>query len=226
MKLTAFRYGSTYITERMAFQDGREDKDIPIALLFFLLEHKDRKLLIDVGCDTMPGFVLTEFQSPVEVLESCGVKRTEITDVFLSHAHHDHIDALRYYPQAVVHLHKNEAEEAARHLKGVGPVAWFDGRKTLWEGTEILPVGGHTAGSSVLLISRGKDTYVLCGDACYTKENLLLQKPTGSSENLAASEQFVKTYGKPPYIPVLFHDGALVEGIGRKVLFEDEITAC
>ncbi|MBQ4088221.1 MAG: MBL fold metallo-hydrolase [Clostridia bacterium] len=221
MRLIAFRYGSTYITERMAFQDGREDVKIPIGLLFFLLEHEDRKLLIDVGCDTMPGFLLTEFQSPVEVLESCGVKRTEITDVFISHAHHDHIDALRYYPQAVVHIQRNEAEEAGRHLKNAKNIAWFDSGKTLWEGAEILHIGGHSAGSSVLTVSAKDKTFVLCGDECYTKENLIEEKPTGSSVDIKASEHFVKTYGKPPYVPVLFHDNEIVEGIGWKVLAEE-----
>ena len=52
MRLVAFKYGTTEITERMAFQDGDENIKLPIALLFFLIEYKNRKILIDVGCDT------------------------------------------------------------------------------------------------------------------------------------------------------------------------------
>ena len=117
MRLVAFKYGTTEITERMAFQDGDENIKLPIALLFFLIEYKNRKILIDVGCDTMPGFKLFEFELPVRVLERYGIKRTEITDVIITHSHHDHIDAVYNYPQANIHLQKNELEFAKKYLQ-------------------------------------------------------------------------------------------------------------
>ena len=73
MKLTAFQYGKTEITEAMAFQNGNADVKIPISLMFFLIETEDKKILADVGCDTMPGFRLFEFQKPVDVLKSYGI---------------------------------------------------------------------------------------------------------------------------------------------------------
>ena len=77
MRLIAFKYGATEITEQMAFQGGSENIKLPIALLFFLIEYENKKILIDVGCDTMPGFELIEFENPVKVLETYGVKRSE-----------------------------------------------------------------------------------------------------------------------------------------------------
>ena len=68
MKLTAFQYGKTEISQRMAFQNGDMQTAIPISLIFFLLEQGERKMLIDVGCDTMPGFLLYEFEKPVNLL--------------------------------------------------------------------------------------------------------------------------------------------------------------
>ena len=62
MKLTAFQYGKTDLTLRAVFQDGKEEEKIPISLLFFLIETENRKILVDVGCDTMPGFELFEFK--------------------------------------------------------------------------------------------------------------------------------------------------------------------
>ena len=44
MRLIAFKYGATEITERMAFQDGSEDVKLPVSLLFFLIEHKNKKI--------------------------------------------------------------------------------------------------------------------------------------------------------------------------------------
>ena len=54
MRLTAFKYGATEITERMAFQDGDENVKLPIALLFFLIEHEDKKILIDSAAILCP----------------------------------------------------------------------------------------------------------------------------------------------------------------------------
>ena len=111
MRLIAFKYGTTEIAEKMAFQGGNENTKLPISLLFFLIEYKNRKILIDVGCDTMPGFELFEFKKPVEALESYGVNRVDITDVIITHAHLDHMDAIRYYPNAEVEIDTKKDEE-------------------------------------------------------------------------------------------------------------------
>lgn len=218
MKLTAFKYGVTEITENMAFQKGDKNKKIPISLMFFLIETEGKKILVDVGCDTMPGYELFEFQKPVEVLETYGVSRTEITDVVITHAHNDHIAAVKYYPQATVYLHKNELEKAKKHLSDCSKICAIDEDKVIADNVEFKYIGGHSAGSGVVLIKQDDKTYVLCGDECYTKENLIHKKPTGSSCCLAKSEAFVAEYGKDSYIPIIFHDYNLVPDIGYRTL--------
>lgn len=212
LKLTAFQYGKTEITERMAFVDGDPQKKLPISLLFFLAETEQRKILIDVGCDTMPGFHLYEFQAPVKVLEEYGVGRDEITDVLLTHAHHDHIDSVRHYRNATIYLQQWEWESAKPYLQGLPSVVFFDEEKVITKDIVIKRIGGHTKGSGIVLI---QGNTVLCGDECYTKENLSEQKPTGSSVNPANSLAFVKEYAKEGYQPILFHDPDLVGKIGR-----------
>ena len=221
MRLIAFKYGATEITERMAFQDGSENIKLPIALLFFLVEYENKKILIDVGCDTMPGFELFEFEMPVKVLEAYGVKRSEITDVIVTHSHHDHIDALYNYTQATVHLHEKEVKLAGRYITDEKQVLTFEECRKIPDKVEIRHIGGHSAGSSVVLVAGGEYTYALCGDECYTKENLLKCKPTGSSVCLEKSKNFVEEYRKDKYIPVLFHDPDILSEIGHKVLYED-----
>lgn len=88
----------------MAFKDGNEKIKLPIALLFFLIEYQDKKILIDVGCDKM-----------------------------------------------------------------------------LFDNVEIKHIGGHSPGSCIVLIRMNEKNYVLCGDECYTVQNLLQKKPTWSS---------------------------------------------
>ena len=177
MKVIAFKYGDTEITERMVFQDGNENIKVPVALLFFLIEYENKKILIDVGCDTMPGFELFQHKNPVEVLEDYGVKPNEITDVIITHSHHDHIDALYNYTQATVHLHEKELQPAGSYITDEKQVSTFDECRKILDKVEIRHIGGHSAGSSVVLVDCGEYTYVLCGDECYTKENLINCKP-------------------------------------------------
>ena len=220
MKLTIFKYGMTEITEKMAFQNGDEKVKIPVALLFFLIESQQKKILIDVGCDTMPGFELFEFQKPVKVLETYGINRNEITDVIITHSHHDHIDALRHYPQASVYLHKNELKNAQKYLPDYNKLCVIEENKAIIDNVEFKYIGGHTAGSSIVLIKTDKSIYALCGDECYTKENLIYKKPTGSSFCLENSKFFVEEYGKDNYIPILFHDPDLISDIGYHTIID------
>ena len=220
MKLVAMKYGTTHITEKMAFQDGNEAKKMPIALLFFLIETSKKKILVDVGCDTMPGFELIQFKKPVEILEDYGVNRNEITDIVITHAHHDHIDSIRYYPNANVYLHKNELRWAEKYLKDCVNVCVLDEDKEIADGVEFKFVGGHSAGSGIVLVDDCEKTYVLCGDECYTKENLLAKKPTGCSCNLEKSKWFLEEYSKECYVPILFHDPDLVDELGTKTITE------
>ena len=192
MKLVVFNYGKTEITGNMAFQAGDENVKIPISLLFFLIEDGDKKILVDVGCETMPGFPLFKFEKPVDVLESYGVDRKEITDVIITHAHHDHIDALYNYPQAVVHIHRDELEPAQKYLYNSKKISIFGEEEKILDNVEIRHIGGHSEGSSIVLLYCDECTYVLCGDECYTKENLGENKPTGCSINLQKSIEFVK----------------------------------
>lgn len=208
MKLTAFKYGVTEITENMAFQNGNKKTTIPISLLFFLIEYQEKKILVDVGCDTMPGFELFEFQKPVEVLETYGVDRGDITDVIITHSHHDHIEAIGYYENATVHIQKDEYVAATKYIPKNFDVHLIDDEFSLAENLIIKKIGGHSVGSCIVLA----DKYVLCGDECYCEKCLTDKICTGSSYNIEASEKFIEEFSKNKYIPLLFHDIKILKG--------------
>ncbi|MBR5271542.1 MAG: MBL fold metallo-hydrolase [Clostridia bacterium] len=208
MKLTAFKYGVTEITENMAFQNGNKKTTIPISLLFFLIEYQEKKILVDVGCDTMPGFKLFEFQKPVEVLETYGVDRGDITDVIITHSHHDHIEAIGYYENATVHIQKDEYVAATKYIPKNFDVHLIDDEFSLAENLIIKKIGGHSVGSCIVLA----DNYVLCGDECYSEKCLTDKICTGSSYNIEASEKFIEEFSKNKYIPLLFHDIKILKG--------------
>ena len=219
MKLTAYKYGDTLLPEKMAFKEYRDGVKLPISLLFFLIETKGRKILVDVGCDTMPGFELLKHKIPVDVLEESGINRNDITDVIITHAHHDHIDSLRYYENATVYIHLEELEKAEKYLPDSVQVIAISGDTEIEENVVIKPICGHSRGSCIVIIDQN---VVLCGDECYMQENLTNNIPTASSSNKENSLKFTEEYRKDFYSTILFHDPDLVEKIGNKVLYERE----
>lgn len=219
MKLTVYKYGDTLLPEKMAFKEYREGVKLPISLLFFLIETKNRKILVDVGCDTMPGFELLKHKCPVDVLEESGINRKDITDVVITHAHHDHIDSLRYYENATVYIHLEELEKAEKYLPESVQVIAISGDTEIEENVVIKPICGHSRGSCIVKID---GNVVLCGDECYMQENLTKNIPTASSFNKENSRKFTEEYRKDFYNTILFHDPNLVENIGSKVLYERE----
>ena len=219
MKLTAFQYGKTYIQESLALSGGSKDVSLPISLLFFLIEEGDEKMLIDVGCDTMPGFFLEEHISPVILLESYGIKREEITSVFLTHAHHDHAECAHYYKNARIFIHKDALPHAKAFLKENGNIEVFEKEFSPIKGTKIIPVCGHAQGSSIMSVnSPSGGEFILCGDECYVKEGFEQQRLSGAVLDGEKMTAFLKKY-KNHKGAILFHDKDVVGYIGFKTLF-------
>ena len=175
-----------------------------------LISRGDTHILVDAGIST---------RRITTALAALGLRMADVDGILLTHAHHDHIDALRYYPQADIWLQQAELAAAQPYLPSNSRPHLFDAGAIICPHVEVRHIGGHSAGSSVLLLSVPQGDYVLCGDECYTRENLLKKIPTGSSLHPAKSTAFVETYSDARYRTVLFHDPDLVKEIGSRVLF-------
>ena len=223
MKIVVFRYGTTELSQKSFFPGGDPNIKLSISLLFFLVETEGKRILIDTGCDTMPNFPLFQHQMPVDTLETYGLYPEDITDIIITHNHHDHIDALRHYPNAVVYLH-NAGEEKARkrgYLSERSELRLFTESCAVTERLTVHHVGGHSVDSSIVLAETPEGTYVFCGDECYGRENLEKGIPTGSSVCEEKSRAFVEQYGKPGYIPLVFHDPELVKDLGFRAIYDE-----
>lgn len=213
MKLTALQYGTTRITGNMAFPGGDKAKEIPIALLFFLIEADGRRILVDTGCDTMPGFPLYTHEKPVQTLARLGLSPADITDVILTHAHGDHAGCARYYENARFWVQENALEAMQKYLPAQATLEVFADSADPVPGLSILHIGGHALGSCIVELENG---FVLCGDECYTRENFTQGIRTGACRDPRLSQAFVEAYRDRK--TVLFHDPDLVGAIGTKIL--------
>lgn len=211
-RLVALKYGETYIDEGMAFQGGDRSKKLPISLIFYLLETDSRKILVDAGCDTMPGFELSSFCSPTEVLGRLGISTEEITDLILTHAHHDHAEATHHFKNATVYIESGEIDAARRFIPSSMTTEVFNDRETIDNCVEIIKIGGHSKGSCIVEFDYMSKRIVICGDECYVRRCLDEKIPTGASFCHEKSLEFVKKYGNEQYVTLLCHDYEILTG--------------
>ena len=221
MKLTCFRYGSTYLKESEALKGGDRNILLPISLLFFLIETEGYKILVDVGCDTMPGFFLKEHRSPVRVLEDIGISRDEITHIILTHAHHDHAQCVHYYKNAEIIMHRNALPFAKQFLGADQKVTLYDTVYNPCNNVLVTYVGGHADGSSIVTVGHGECETVLCGDECYVRESFTEKRLSGAVRDAEIALAFIEKYREHKNT-VFFHDDHLVGSIGSCVLLETE----
>ena len=212
--LFALKYGESTIPESWAFLGGDAEKRIPISFTVYLIETETRKILVDAGCDTMPGFEMEHFVSPVEILSRAGYSPKDITDVILTHAHHDHIEAVHYFENAAIHIQSLEYEASQKKYKYIPEgfdVRLFDETAEV-EGVVARCVAGHAKGSCIVEFEFCGKAYVISGDECYSRRCLTERIPTGSSKNPENSRAFVEKYGDEKYTVLLCHDPEILPG--------------
>ena len=92
MQIIPIEYGNSVLSEEMIFING--DKNIFREIVFkvFLIKIDKKFILVDAGCETMPGFAMKNFIGPIKALENINISPNDITDVIITHSHHDHIE--------------------------------------------------------------------------------------------------------------------------------------
>ena len=98
VEIIAVVYGETEIPESMVYPGGSNLVLYPIKLVVYAIRTEKKLVLVDAGCDTMPGFPLRNFCSPIIALKKAEIEPGQVTDVIITHAHHDHIDGVRHFP--------------------------------------------------------------------------------------------------------------------------------
>lgn len=204
-RLLQIKYGDTTIPENWIFTGGNPNIQVPIILSIFYVETDNRKILVDTGCETMPGFTVQNFESPLTVLEKYGIYPNDITDVILTHAHHDHVACTGYFPTAMVHIQQEEYDAAKPYLLQNPFVHTFQSEMMFDEDIYVVKIGGHSVGSCVVECEFENKKIVLCGDECYSNYNLMNCIPTTTTYSAEKSVAFIKKYSQNIYVCMLCH---------------------
>ena len=206
IEIQKIQYANSTLREDWVFLGGKREIELPIIFCVYLIKTDFKTILVDAGCETMPGFDMKNFISPIKALEQIGVTPNEITDVIITHAHHDHIECVKYFPSATIHLQREELKRARKYIPEAFSLNLFDDSFSICEGVEIVKIGGHSVGSCIVTVKQENTTYVIAGDECYYRECLIQKIPTGNSFSPEKSLAFIQKYSAPHYTVLLMHD--------------------
>lgn len=199
------KYADTFIPESMVFQNGSADIICPIIFAIYLIRTESAVVLFDAGCNTMPDFDIQNFIPPTKAIECFGVSADDVTDIIISHAHHDHIEAVNDFKNARIHIQRDEYKSGKSYINDEKELNIFDDETVIDNSVKVIKIGGHSKGSCIALFDFDGKKYVICGDECYSRDNLKLKLPTGSSFCLQKSQDFIDEYSSDRYTALLMH---------------------
>ena len=176
MQIIPIKYGKSTLPESAVFLNSREATPCEIVFKIYLVKIDCALVLIDAGCETMPGFEMRNFIGAVAALKNINVEPEQITDVILTHSHHDHIECVKYFKNALVHIQREEYESARAYIPENMRLNIFMEEYMLYNAIKIKRIGGHTSGSCIVEIADGDKIFVFAGDECYTRECLAVRE--------------------------------------------------
>lgn len=85
---------------------------------YVLIKGKGETILVDTGYDHVAygkaladSYGVSNYHGPREVLAECGVAPEDVTTVFITHAHFDHMGAMEHFPNARFYIQKRELDQ-------------------------------------------------------------------------------------------------------------------
>lgn len=163
---------------------------LKISLNPFLIQSGDKKILFDVGIGDFAEDTSTDIIK--ENLEKYGLTEYDITDIFASHLHYDHIGGLAgqasgfwelTFPDANLWVSKKgwqkvmaldeyydeEKTEFVHFLDAKADLQFLDEEDQPYPEVTVKKIGGHTEFSQVLLFDDGDQRYLMAGDVLATR---------------------------------------------------------
>lgn len=218
------------------------DKVVERSYYFWCLKGRQETVVVDSG--VAPALAaekgIPAYVNPVELLAQIDVRADEVKHLVLTHIHWDHAGGLNLFPQARVHVQKDELNFWLNDpLSGRPPFSFFShdsvsadlraldkaGRLILTQGDrEILPgiecllAPGHSRALQAVAVDTDEGTAILGSDAAHIFRNYQEDWPSALCVDLAAWMQtYDKLRAKVASPELLFpgHDPAMTDNYTR-----------
>ncbi|MGA7012730.1 MAG: MBL fold metallo-hydrolase, partial [Pseudolabrys sp.] len=190
-----------------------------------LLRAHDRIVLIDTGGFSMRTMLIKRFADR-------GLKPADITDLLLTHSHHDHCVNWTMFPKARIVIGADELKWSLKEPWGIGPVPELYVRElSTWptvhkaaDGEGVFPgitahlAPGHTPGCLVFVLHAGERDVIFAGDAAKNRAEMVsgtTDMTYDAAVSKASIEAIWKLWRKRPGnilvpghdVPVVLEDG-------------------
>jgi len=207
------RYGARQTVRSEAYLNYAlyHEEDGPIGLDYFVwvIRNAARTILVDTGFSTIGGErrKRTMLTHPTAIWNALGITPESAPPILLTHAHFDHAGNLDHFPgsqiiaseaeldfwsgpQAHRELFHHSVEDdellLLRNARDEGRVTTFRGSHQAAPGVELIEVGGHTPGQSVVRVQTSDGAVVIASDAVHFYEELDRGMPFMSVADLVA----------------------------------------
>jgi len=190
-----FSVGTDKIFRRIDKKDPPYKASLKLSIHPFLIQNGDNNILFDVGLGDLFGHETT-IETILRNLEEESVSDYEITDIFLSHLHFDHMGGLANRENGYLELTFSDAklwvsEEGWKKLYSLideqddekkdffhfldnhADIHFVENNdKNFPEGVSVEKIGGHTEHHLSLLFENGNHRYVMAGDVIGTRGSI------------------------------------------------------
>jgi glyoxylase-like metal-dependent hydrolase (beta-lactamase superfamily II) len=206
------KYGTRMATRAEVFLNYATygEPDGPIAMDYFVwvVRNDARTIVVDTGFSRHGGESRGRqtLADPVSLVADLGVEIADGPTVIVTHAHYDHIGNLDRFPSSATLIaerelafwtgpladrplfHHSVEDDELRHLAGLaegGTLKTFRGSCEVAPGVEVIELGGHTPGQSVVRVQTAVGTVLLASDAVHYLEELEQDRPFSSVTSVA-----------------------------------------
>lgn len=213
---------------------GRDDKPakgaLKISINPFLIHSGTSNILFDAGLGEFGED--TSCQVIVDNLAECGVEPFEITDIFLSHLHYDHMGGLAGKPNGYWELTFPDARlwvSRAGWQKNLDKNVYYDDQKTefihfldakanvcYYESNELpaeittKTIGGHTEHHQALFFDDGQQKFLMAGDVLATRGHVnrkfAAKYDYDAKQSIKVRNRLVRKAYKEEYTIMGYHD--------------------
>lgn len=263
LEIYLIKYGESRFDIKEIFYDSNNKLNEKICFdwLFYVIKYDDQYILVDCGFDNdkyIKMFNLYKYENPIAILEKNEIKSQNIKKLILTHEHFDHIDCAKHFKGSELIISKNSFYNIRNKseylsLEQADEQVLFSGSYSFDNIFEIKEVGGHTKGSSMLIINLPENTQIIydfnsdknnfkiisestienssliifAGDECYVPENYIQNRIIGSFyslQNLRKNNNWLnEIYKNKIGIILLSHQHGILDSTGMMKLYEMKI---
>lgn len=212
-------------------REGKPAKNsLRISVQPFLVIDDERKMLFDPGIGEFGEG--TSVQTLLDNLAEYDVEDFEITDIFLTHLHYDHVGGLAHrmngfweltFPDAKIHLSKHAWEKVlsketyydeekidfANFLAAKANLNLLENEDQPTEHVTNIKVGGHSEFHLAYFYENGDHKFMMAGDVLPTKghvnQKFAAKYDFDPKESIRSRQMLVEKAWKENYIILAFH---------------------